>query len=411
MVITNPALFKTNSMTNIESSPTILPLGSVDSGTLTSANNNVSYVFTITVSGAYSINFTFIPVSGYTMTYTVKNSTGGLFIPSSQYGIAQTPQTQMFYADSFTLEILGQGQYNVSVFQAPQGVIPADPVILPLNTISNEKMPNWSYYQNIYYNVTLPYYTTYKFIQNYSGPGNLTAVLQEPQSQIVLFNDFTQHSITETLTAGNYSIHFHKMSYSGTFNFSVEIEPSFPYYTVDSAVPINLNSPVTGNISITNLYNVTIPSNGSYTFNLTADQGTTFWYYIFNSTENMVGNITLYSYPEQITLDLSAGYYYIQLYDISGSGYFSLEISSNNAAPPPSTTSSISTTPTKSTTTTSSSSSTTTISTKVSSPSSTTQKQTSSSTNSKTSPFSSLEVIFLSIILIGSVSLILRRRK
>ncbi len=407
--VNHQTLFKSDNSTYSSSSSASLTSILDISGTKSSNPYTAdSYAFTVSVDGAYTINNSFNQNPSYPMSYTVTNSSGDVLIPSNGY--ISTPVTQMLNADTYNLNIYGEGDYNVSIVKAPDGVIPANAITLPLNTLSNEKMPSWSYYQNIYYTINLPFYAHYKFFQNYPGTGNLSVTINPGNTHPLLFSDYTQHSVDQLLSAGNYTIDVHKTSYSGPFNFSVELIPNNPYYVIDSATPISIGTPVIGTTSNTNIFNLTIPTSGSYTVNLTAEQATTTWFYIFNNTYDLIGNVTSYSYPEQLIINLKASYYYIQLYDISGSGSFSLEVSSNNPV-----THSSTTTTTTTTSKTSNSSSVGSSNTSSSPPSTTSSNpisftSESSSKKSKISPFSSLDIIIISIIIISSVSLIKRRR-
>lgn len=417
----NPALADTNNLTSNQSTTYSLPLNSVASGTLTNINNLITYVFTISNPGAYSINVSLIPQSGYSLQYTVTNSTGNVFLYANSVS-----QTQMFYADSFNLIIGGQGQYKVSVFHAPNdGVLLATALQLKLNTPTIETIPSWSSYTNFYYNITLPSYTTYSFTQNYLGNSNsyldVEIVGWGPnfQTNILLFNNYTQHTISELLNAGNYTIRLIKMKpYSGSFNLTVNLIPSYPPYNLYLAPQISLDTPITTDISTNNVFNLTTTFSSFYTFNLTSSSVNTFWLYIFNQSGTILGNVTTYTYPEQITIDLTAGVYYILVDQISGSGQFTVEASSSSPPPTTSTTPSTSspgsssTSSRSSSTQNSSSSSSHTTSTSILTASNGNGQNSSSNTkNSKPSPFSSIYVIFMSLLIISSITLISRRRK
>ena len=85
--------------------------------------------------------------------------------------------------------------------------------------------------------------------------------------------------------------------------------------SVTSTINLPLNTSVSGSVdaALSSYYNVTITTSGKYLFNLTATSPDKLRLYIHTPDGTLIGNVSTYNYPEQVSLTISPGTYTVEV--------------------------------------------------------------------------------------------------
>lgn len=266
---------------------------------------------------------------------------------------------------------IGAGTFNLIVKQVPN--IPGSRIFyafdLSLNTSYYGNLPN-----DVWYNVSIKNAGTYVF--DLSGyPADYKYVEVFNSSGFVLANKFTGYSygiVNLYLDPGIYSMKIYDRSNGGFFDLEVNPAPQISGQFKNNTIQLPLNSVITGNLHISEWFSFHLPNSGKYTLTVNMSSGVTFNTYIINNVYSVLGSSSDSSLSAKYTVNLSPGSYLIEIFITKGTGSFSMSL---NAYQPSASLSN------------------------------------SSTASSKTTPFSSINTIFLSFIVIGLISLQLRKKR
>lgn len=368
----------------------ILSLNTTTSG---STPFNYFYNVTITKSQYYYFNLTYSSSSLY---YMVLFSSSGLGLSGSLTNVYTASIAFNLTAGNYYVELLdvfGSGTFDLTVnpYVIHQGEDMIHAITLPINTTTTGLLP-----YNNYYNFTITNQGNYNINLTYSSSISPVYDLYRGDGTIIM--NLVSGAETFVLSKGNYYIVVTSESGLGSFNLTLELFPSIPGQNRENAIDLTSGIPVKGSVAVNQKiwYNFTISVSGDYFIELdSSSTGSILNFDVYSEAGFMFSGIAGFTYPLELNFTLPVGTYSIAVYSTYNSGNYNLTYNLvSNTYQPPSSQIYYSSVPGSSSNTTSSS---------------VTLSKTTPTSKTNTTPFSSAEIIILSLLVLSGWCLFRKR--
>lgn len=314
-----------------------LPLNTIVNGTISSSSyDSVYYNVTITNPGLYSFNVTADPsTTNFDLFIFSSNDTMLGYSADSIY-----PETIIGTVPSgvYILEVqpfTGNGAFSISAanYAYHPGENLANAITLPFNTTVDSTIP-YGYYFNVsiinsgYYKFNLSTINGFTFNLYDSQGSQLQSSVSPPDP-----SPYWQQEILANLSAGSYYLEVNDNYGTGPFNISVVPYAIHPGEVLATAVPLSLNSTVTGSLPYNYYYSVSITTAGYYRFNLTDNLTYSSDFDLYSSSMTYINSPSTYNTLYRLVIYLTPGSYYLEVYNYVETGAFNLSFSSYTLHP------------------------------------------------------------------------------
>ena len=310
-------------------------LSIIPNGTLTPGFLPFNQYYNVSIpSNGYYLFAVYYNSSAFSIQYSVSTSTGTI-IGRSLDNPSPVELPLNITAGNYSMYIGGtvgggspaHGTFNITVspYSIHTGEDLAHANQLSLNSTISGSLPT-----SRYFNFTLPKTSQYMF--------NISATL----STYFLFEIFSSSGgflnqtsnniypvqLVLNLTAGNYYAEVYSYMGYGPFNFGAYVYTAPRGNSLANPIRLPFDKIVTGIFPSTQFLwqylNVTVPTTGYFHFNLTAATiYTNYTYAVYNNNGSLLATPSSSTYPQDLTLKLTAGSYFVEVNTNTASILFS----------------------------------------------------------------------------------------